>query len=253
MNIQPNLERQINKLRDPFVAFISAQTTASGFLLIVLLAALILANSPWVEAYERLQHFHIGLIFGDERISWPLLHFVNDGLIAVFFFLIGLEVKRELLAGELQEKTRVRLLISGAFGGMLIPALLYLSINVGVAGGEPQGWGIPMATDTAMAIGVLAALGAHAPKSVIAFLVGLAIIDDIGAILIIALFYTNQLAVAPLSVAALLLVAMICINWAGLRHPLFYILTSVALWVTIVQSGVHASTDRGSAKGASLT
>jgi NhaA family Na+:H+ antiporter len=92
MNIQPNLEHQINKLRDPFVAFISAQTTDSGFLLIVLLASLILANSPWAEAYERLQHFHIGLIFGDERVSWPLLHFVNDGLIAVFFFLIGLEV-----------------------------------------------------------------------------------------------------------------------------------------------------------------
>jgi NhaA family Na+:H+ antiporter len=147
-----------------------------------------------------------------------------------------------LLAGELQEKTRVRLLVSGALGGMLIPALLYLSINVGVAGGEPQGWGIPMATDTAMVIGVLAALGAHAPKSVIAFLVGLAIIDDIGAILIIALFYTNQLDVAPLSVAALLLGAMMCINWAGLHHPLFYIIISVALWVTIVQSGVHAST-----------
>ena len=238
---KPTLERRLDDLREPFAAFVSAQATASGFLLFALLAALWVANSQLADWLTSLQHFPLGILFGDRVVEWSLLHLVNDGLIALFFFLIGLEVKRELLAGELQEPRRVGLLLSAALGGILVPASLYLLINLFADNGLAAGWGIPMATDTALAIGVLAALAARVPKSVVAFLVGVAIIDDIGAILVIALFYTAQLDLAAMSVAGGLLLLLVLLNSAGLRHPLPYILAGVALWVAIVQSGIHAS------------
>lgn len=203
-NLKTGLEKQIDGLREPFAAFIGAQTTASTFLLIALFAALVAANSPFAEDLEWIKHFPLGIVFGQHTIEWSLLHLVNDGLIALFFFLIGLEVKRELIAGELQDSSRVGLLISAALGGMAIPAGLYLALNTGLSGGVISGWGIPMATDTAIAMGVLAALAARVPKSVVAFLVGVAIIDDIGAILVIALVYTEQLAWNALATAGLL-------------------------------------------------
>jgi len=203
-NLKTGLEKQVDGLREPFAACIGAQTTASTFLLIALFAALVAANSPFAEDLEWIKHFPLGIVFGQHTIEWSLLHLVNDGLIALFFFLIGLEVKRELIAGELQDSSRVGLLISAALGGMAIPAGLYLALNTGLSGGVISGWGIPMATDTAIAMGVLAALAARVPKSVVAFLVGVAIIDDIGAILVIALVYTEQLAWNALATAGLL-------------------------------------------------
>lgn len=238
---KPTLERRLDDIREPFAAFISAQATASGFLLFALLAAMWAANSQLADWLTSLQHFPLGILFGDRLVEWSLLHLVNDGLIALFFFLIGLEVKRELLAGELQEPRRVGLLLSAALGGILVPASFYLLINLFADNGLAAGWGIPMATDTALAIGVLAALAARVPKSVVAFLVGVAIIDDIGAILVIALFYTAQLDLAALSIAGGLLLLLVLLNSSGLRHPLPYIIAGVALWVAIVQSGIHAS------------
>jgi NhaA family Na+:H+ antiporter len=192
-DVKPALEKKFDKLREPFAAFISAQATASGFLLFALLAAMFVANSPLADQLAALQSFKAGFVFGGNHYVWSLQHLVNDGLIAIFFFLIGLEIKRELLAGELQDRRRVALLLSAALGGMLVPAGLYLLINTVSSGGILAGWGIPMATDTALAIGVLVALAARVPRSVVAFLVGVAIIDDIGAILVIALVYTEQL------------------------------------------------------------
>lgn len=240
-DLKPKLERQLDTLREPFSAFIGAQTTASAFLLFALVAALVAANSPLADALRGMQHLHLGIVLGDRTVEWTLLHLVNDGLIAVFFFLIGLEVKRELLVGELQDAQRRGLLLSAAIGGMVVPAAIYLSFNAWSANGDAAGWGIPMATDTALAIGVLAALADRVPRSVVAFLVGVAIVDDIGAILVIALVYTESLHAAALAVAAVLLVLLLLFNRAGFRHPLLYVLVGIALWVAIVRSGIHAS------------
>ncbi|MGB5775096.1 MAG: Na+/H+ antiporter NhaA, partial [Sedimenticolaceae bacterium] len=239
--MKPELEKQVDRLREPFSAFIGAQITASTLLLIALLAALAFANSPYADELKAIQQFSLRFGFGDQTFDWSLLHLVNDGLIALFFFLIGLEVKREFIAGELQDADRVGLLLCAAVGGMVVPAAFYLAINIGHAEGVVGGWGIPMATDTAIAIGVLAALAARVPKSVVAFLVGVAIIDDIGAILVIAFVYTEQLAWDAVATAGLLLLLLLVINRAGVRHPLLYGAAGVALWVAIVQSGIHAS------------
>lgn len=239
--LKSGLEKQVDGLREPFAAFVGAQTTASAFLLIALGAALVAANSPHADDLESIKHFPLGLVFGERVIEWSLLHLVNDGLIALFFFLMGLEVKREVIAGELRDSSRVGLLISAALGGMVVPAGIYLALNAGLSGGIVSGWGIPMATDTAIAMGVLAALAARIPKSVVAFLLGVAIIDDIGAILVIAFVYTEQLAWHALAAAGLLLALLLMLNRAGLRHPYFYALVGIGLWVAIVQSGIHAS------------
>jgi len=240
-DLKPTLERQLDTLREPFAAFIGAQATASAFLLCALVAALIAANTPLAQDLAVLQHFKLGFVIGDYTAEWSLLHLVNDGLIALFFLLIGLEIKRELLAGELHNKQRVGLLLSAALGGMLVPAGLYLLINGLSLKGLAIGWGVPMATDTALAIGVLAALAARVPRSVVAFLVGVAIIDDIGAILVIALVYTAELDLLAIAVAAALLGVLVALNLAGVRHPLVYLIAGTALWAAIVQSGIHAS------------
>ncbi|TVO59301.1 Na+/H+ antiporter NhaA [Denitromonas halophila] len=238
---KPALERTIDRLREPFASFIKAQTTTSGFLLLALFAALALANSPLADHYEAIRHFRIGMVFGSQEVSWSALHLVNDGLIALFFVLLGLEVKRELLAGELKDRQRVRLLLAAALGGMVVPASLYVLIHLGMGGDQVQGWGIPMATDTALAIAVLAALGARVPRTAVAFLVGVAIIDDIGAIIVIAVVYTEQVSLPALAASALLFSVLMTFNRAGLRHPVIYALAGVMLWIAIVRSGVHAS------------
>lgn len=239
--LKPKLEQQVDRLRGPFWAFIGAQRTASAFLILALVAALLVTNSPYADLLPDLQAFSLGLIFGGTTYEWSLLHFVNDGLIAIFFFVIGLEVKRELLAGELRDRERVGLLLSAALGGMMVPATLYLAFNLGSAQGLIDGWGIPMATDTAIAIGILAALGSRVPRSVVAFIVGVAIVDDIGAILVIAFAYTQQVCWVWLAFATLLLMLLVLLNLSGIRHPLLYAAAGVVLWIAIVQSGIHAS------------
>mgnify|MGYP001829193320 FL=1 len=239
--MKPELEKQVDKLRGPFSSFTQAQTTASAFLLLALIASLLIANSGYGYELTAIRHLSLRFGIGDRSFEWSLLHLVNDGLIALFFFLIGLEIKRELVAGELQDMMRVGLLLSAAIGGMVVPAGLYLAINANSDGGMISGWGIPMATDTAIAIGVLAALGARIPKSVVAFLVGVAIIDDIGAILVIAFVYTESLSWNAVAVAGLLILCLLMLNRAGFRHPYIYVFVGVGLWAAIVQSGIHAS------------
>jgi len=239
--VKLELEKQVDKLRGPFASFVKAQTTASTFLLLALFAALIIANSPYAHELTALQHLSLRLGIGERSFEWSFLHLVNDGLIALFFFLIGLEIKRELVAGELRDLARVGLLLSAAMGGMVVPAGLYLAINANLDGGIVDGWGIPMATDTAIAIGVLASLGTRIPRSVVAFLVGVAILDDIGAILVIAFVYTEQLSWSAMSMAGLLMLWLLILNRAGFRHPFVYAVVGVGLWAAIVQSGIHAS------------
>ena len=203
------------------------------------LFALIVSNSgaAW---YPALLETPAKVLIGNLVIHKPLLLWINDGLMAVFFFLIGLEVKREVLHGELSDPARVVLPIVGAAGGMMIPALIYAWVNWG----DPvamNGWAIPSATDIAFALAVLALVGSNVPASLKLFLMALAIADDLGAIIIIALFYTSQLSVLSLMVAALAVLGLFVLNRRGVLSLVPYLLVGLVLWVAVLKSGVHAT------------
>jgi NhaA family Na+:H+ antiporter len=210
---------------------------------IVLLActalALAWANSPWSDAYFALwaRTFTIGL--EGAALTKTVHHWINDGLMVLFFFLVGLEIKRELLVGELSSPKQAALPIAAAIGGMVVPAGIYVALNAGGPGAA--GWGIPMATDIAFALGVLALLGPRVPLSLKVFLAAFAIVDDIGAVLVIAVFYTAQLSVGMLGAAAAVLVALVACNRAGVRHPAPYAVLGVLLWLAVLKSGIHAT------------
>ncbi len=208
-------------------------------LLVATAIALAWANSPWSENYHHLLSTSITLGVGGVALSSTLHHLINDGLMAVFFFLVGLEIKRELLAGELKTLRTAALPMFAALGGMLVPAALYAMVNSGGPGAA--GWGVPMATDIAFALGVLALLGERVPVGLKIFLAALAIVDDIGAVLVIALFYSGGVAWSALGAAAVLLLLAASANLAGVRHPWAYALLGVALWVAVLASGVHAT------------
>jgi NhaA family Na+:H+ antiporter len=223
----------------PFQEF-SHDASAGGIVLIACtLAALIWSNSPWGASYADLweQYFTIGS--SSYQLSLTLHHWINDGLMAVFFFVVGLEIKREFLVGELAKARQAAFPMAGAVGGMVVPALFYAALNSGGPGAP--GWGIPMATDIAFALGVLALLGPAVPLALKVFLAALAIVDDIGAVLVIALFYTADLAWTPLAWAAVVLLVLAFANRAGVRHPAPYVLLGLVLWVAVLQSGVHAT------------
>ncbi len=218
-----------------------ARLESSGGVVMMACAAvaLIWANSPWAETYFDLWQVKLTLGVGEWALSKPLLKWINDGLMALFFFIVGLEIKRELLAGELASPRRAALPIAAALGGMLAPALIYTAFNAGGAGAA--GWGIPMATDIAFSLGVLALLGRRAPLGVKVFLTALAIVDDIGAVLVIALFYTAQVSWASLAVAALILLILLALNRLGVKGTLPYAVLGIGLWLAFLYSGVHAT------------
>ncbi|MCK4587785.1 MAG: Na+/H+ antiporter NhaA, partial [Gammaproteobacteria bacterium] len=173
------------------------------------------------------------------QLSKSLHHWINDGLMALFFFVIGLELKREILVGELADPKQAILPIAAAIGGMLIPALIYIVFNP--EGHAFDGWGIPMATDIAFALGALALLGSRVPKQLVIFLVALAIVDDLGAVMVIALFYTESINLVALATVAALLLMLVTINLGGIRRPLPYILLGIVLWIAMLKSGIHAT------------
>ena len=223
----------------PFQEFARRETAGGILLLASAVIALLWANSPWAQLYEQLWHTEIAIVLGDFHLEEDLLHWINDGLMAIFFLFVGLEIKREVLIGELASVRRAALPIVAAVGGMLVPALLYAALNSGTEGA--RGWGIPMATDIAFALGIMALLGRRVPTVLKVFLVALAIADDIGAVLVIAIFYTSELSWMHLAVGAVLLVVLLAANRAGVRHPLPYILLGLGLWFTFLESGVHAT------------
>lgn len=231
------LQRGLENIQSPFSSFIRAQTTSSLFLLAATISALWWANSDYASTYRNLIHTPIGFFVGGIELQASLKYIINDGLMVIFFFLLGLEIKREALSGDLAQPDNRRMLISCAVGGMVCPALIYSLFN------WPQdsqiGWGIPMATDTAFALGVLALIRKHIPNSLIAFIVGLAIVDDIGAILVIALFYTEKISLVFLLSSFALIVFLAAANYAGVRKTIFYIVVGVAAWWMILKSGVH--------------
>jgi NhaA family Na+:H+ antiporter len=229
----------MERLVRPFQEF--ANLEASGGILLIgcTVAALIWANSPWAGSYFHLWHTNLIVGFAGKLLSEPLHFWINDGLMALFFLLVGLEIKRETLVGELASLRKAALPIAAALGGMIVPAGLYALLNH--SGPGAAGWGIPMATDIAFALGVLALLGDRVPTSLKVFLAALAIADDIGAVLVIAFFYTEQISWISLGVAGLFFVALIAANRAGARHPLIYAVLGIGLWLAFLQSGIHAT------------
>jgi NhaA family Na+:H+ antiporter len=209
-------------------------------LMFVTAVALFLANSPFSHFYTKFLDTLIRVQFGNLDIAKPLILWVNDGLMAIFFFLVGLEVKREVLEGSLSSVSKVTLPAIAALGGMLMPAVVYSIINYS----DPiamKGWAIPTATDIAFALGVLALLGKRVPASLKIFLMALAVIDDLGAIIIIALFYTSDLSLISLGIASAAMAGLFLLNIFKVRKKSFYILFGIVLWVSVLKSGVHAT------------
>jgi NhaA family Na+:H+ antiporter len=233
------LEKGFANVVTPFQEFIHEQKTTSMLLLASTLIALIIANSPLADAYHALIETRIGFVLGDSDYAMSLHHWINDGLMALFFFILGLEMKRELLVGELRDAARAIPVFAAAVGGMLVPALLFYAINHD--GGTAHGWAIPMATDTAFAIGILALLGTRVPAGLTAFLLALAIIDDMGAVLVIALFYSDSISIQHLVGAALLLTALMVMNVLGMRRPIVYFAGGGLVWLMMLGSGIHAT------------
>ena len=232
-------EVAFDRLLTPLEEFIHRQTTSGVLLMLCAGIALYLANSHWSDAYHHLLEMPFSIGWQDLSLSMSVHHWINDGFMALFFFVIGLELKREILVGELAEPVQALLPVIAAVGGMLVPALTYLALNPD--GHTLNGWGIPMATDIAFAIGTLALLGSRVPQSLLTFLIALAIVDDLGAVLVIAVFYTESLDVVALAAAAMVLVLLISLNLGGIRRPLPYVLLGLLLWLAMLTSGVHAT------------
>jgi len=232
-------EKSFDKILTPFEEFIHQQTTSGLLLMAMAVLALILANGALASAYAHFMHTPVSINAGSWSLEMSLHHFINDGLMALFFFIVGLELKREILVGELANLRNAVLPIGAAIGGMLVPALIYFAINP--EGDASRGWGIPMATDIAFAIGALALLASRVPKALITFLVALAIVDDLGAVLVIAVFYTETIALVPLAVAAGLFGVLLIFNMSGIRKTTPYMIVAGLLWYALLQSGVHAT------------
>jgi NhaA family Na+:H+ antiporter len=224
--------------RGYFEWFVRSEVTGSILLLACTVVALVWANSPWAETYFDLLHTYVGLSWGDASFKLSLHHWINDGLMVIFFFVVGLEVKRELVVGELSSFDKAALPVAAAIGGMAVPALLFTALNFG--GDGAPGWGIPMATDIAFALGVLAIFGTRAPLGLKVFLTALAIADDLGAVAVIAVFYTESINVVSLIVAAVLLGALFAGIRARARRGILYLLI-IGVWLAVFSSGVHAT------------
>lgn len=220
--------------------FIQRQSSAGIILILATICALFLQNSFLAEIYTKFLHTPVQVSVGTFGIAKPLLLWVNDGLMAIFFFLIGLEVKREVLEGELSTKSQIALPSIAALGGMVMPALIFIAFNYKDTFAM-NGWAIPTATDIAFALGIISLLGTRVPASLKIFLMALAIIDDLGAIVIIALFYTNDLSILSISVALVALLILFLMNRMNVAKKAAYILVGIVLWVSVLKSGVHAT------------
>ncbi|MCU7800918.1 MAG: Na+/H+ antiporter NhaA [gamma proteobacterium symbiont of Lucinoma myriamae] len=223
-----------------FQRFFKKESASGILLMIATISAIIIANTPLISIYDDLLEVPVEVRVGALHIAKPLILWINDGLMAIFFLLIGLELKRELIEGELSEPKKIILPAFAAIGGMLLPALIYASLNFN----DPaalKGWAIPAATDIAFALGILSVFGKRVPIALIIFLVSLAIMDDMGAIVIIAIFYTSELSTSSLIVATISLLVLAIFNNRNMRSLTPYLLVGIILWIAVLKSGVHAT------------
>ena len=237
--IKARWEEQFDQIATPFEQFVKQETTSGFVLMAAALVALIMANTALGPYYEHMLHVEGGFAIGEFGMTKTLHHWINDGLMTLFFLVVGLELKREFLVGELADPQAAALPIVAAIGGMAIPALTFAFLV-----DDPtnlRGWGIPMATDIAFALGVIALLAGRVPKALITFLVALAIVDDLGAVLVIAIFYTADLQMQYLVVGAAIVGLLVAMNFFGIRRPQPYLFVGILLWLALLQSGVHAT------------
>ncbi len=233
-------KKVVHRVLAPIESFLALEA-ASGILLgFATIVALFWANSPWSGSYEHLLHMHLGFHLGDFHLGKSLHHWVNDGLMVIFFFVVGLEIKKEVTQGELATPQQAALPLFAALGGVMIPALIYTAINA-TPTGVSYGWGIPMATDIAFALGILSLLGNRVPFALKVFLLALAIIDDLAAVLVIAFFYTEEISTQALGFAGLAITATVFFRIVGVRKVSLYVLVGLCVWFGILKSGVHAT------------
>lgn len=227
------------RLVKPFQEFAKLESSGGIVLIISTILALILANSALSKIYHNIWQTKLTITLGQFTLTEPLLLWINDGLMALFFLVVGLEIKREILEGELSSFKHAALPVAAALGGMIFPAILYYAINAG----EPSahGWGIPMATDIAFSLGVLTLLGKKAPSALKAFVAALAIADDVGGVLVIALFYTSKISLDAVLFGLGVTAVLITLNRLSVRHPAPYIILGIFLWFAFLKSGIHAT------------
>ena len=240
--MRQRVEKKLNQhLMLPIKLFMGREKSGGIVLILSVTLAMILANSNIAESYFHFFEQEVGFIVnGEPYLNYSLHHWINDGLMAMFFFVVGLELKREFIGGELADIRNTILPIGAAIGGMIVPALIFLSLNIGTA--EAKGWGIPMATDIAFALGVVYLLGDKVPASAKLFLTTLAIVDDLGAVLVIAFFYTSELSIASLLFGLAFLAVMFIGNRLGIKSLFFYAALGIGgVWVTFLLSGIHAT------------
>ena len=223
----------------PFQTFADREASSGILLLAATVLAIIWVNSPFHHYYDVLWESVVTLGLGSWSFEKTLHFWVNDGLMTVFFFVVGLEIKREILVGELASFRQAALPITAALGGMLVPAVIYLTFNFGTD--VSKGWAIPMATDIALTLGVLTLLGSRVPHSLVIFLVALAIADDLGAVIVLALFYTSDISVYYLQVSGVIMLCLVIANILGYRRPFPFMLLGIALWAAVYLSGVHST------------
>jgi NhaA family Na+:H+ antiporter len=239
-SLEEEIERPLGvQVRSLFQRFARLQASGGILLLVAAVLALIWANSSQAESYFRLLNTDLAITFGGGGLTKHLLKWVNDGLMAIFFFIVGLEIKREITVGELASPRRAALPLMAAVGGMVGPAAIYAALNFGTE--SIAGWAVPMATDIAFMLGIMALLGRKVPFSLRVFFTALAIGDDLGAVLVLAIFYTANIAWAALGAAAIIVAILVALNVLGVRNPLPYALLGIVLWVAFVQSGLHAT------------
>ncbi len=235
--LRPKTPSQV--IAKPFVRFASLESSGGIVMLISTVIALLLANSPLQQLYENILQVNFSFLLGSFKLSEPLLFWVNDGLMALFFLVVGLEIKREILEGELSSFKKSALPVMAALGGMIVPALIFAAINFGKP--TVHGWGIPVATDIAFSLGVLTLLGKRIPLGLKAFVAALAIADDIGGVLVIALFYTSNISLNAVYFGLAITILLIIANRLGASHPAPYFILGGFLWLAFVASGIHAT------------
>ncbi len=227
------------RVLQPFQAFLEREAASAVLLVSGAFVAMVWANSPWGHSYHTFWHTPVSFTFGDRVLTKPFLDWIDEGLMSIFFFTVGLEIKREILVGELASVKKALLPVTAALGGMVLPAAIFGALNAGTE--EIVGWGIPMATDIAFALGAVALLGNRVPLSLRVFLSAFAIADDLGAVVVIAVFYTKELVMEYLVLSGCIVLGLAFLNGLWIRRTLPYALLGIALWLCILGSGLHAT------------